>query len=109
MFRRRRINLISVLPKNYRSIALYAARVAVDPVILMDRIVVEDLSDRGPVTQRGIRRCINFEVRDGAAEILGFHDHPNEMWIAEAYSELAEYCEQQGWLKIEGPHPKKPL
>jgi len=92
-----------VLPKNYRRIALYAASLAQDPVILMDRIVVEDLTDRGPVTQSGIRQCLNFEVRDGKVAILGFHDHPREMWITEDYNEVAEYCQQQGWLKIDGP------
>jgi hypothetical protein len=55
------------------------------------------------VTQKGIRRCRNFEVRDGAVPILGFHDHPNEMWVAEDYRALAEHCAAAGWLKLQGP------
>ncbi len=94
--------LIAVLPKNYRHIALHAVSVAAAPVVLMDRRAVEDFSERGPLTQDGIRRCINFEVRDGNTPILGFHDHPNEMWVSEAYSQLAEHCASQGWLKVQG-------
>lgn len=104
MFRTRISKLVPVLPKKInRRIALYAASVAQDPVILMDRVKVEDPTDRGPVTQRGIRQGRNFEVRDGRVAILGFHDHPREMWVTEDFQELAEYCQQQGWLKIEGP------
>jgi len=97
-----RDRLIAVLPKNYRSIALHAISVAQDPVVLVDRERTTDFSERGPLTQRGIRACINFEVRDGSRAILGFHDHPSEMWVTETYACVAEYCAEQGWLKIEG-------
>ena len=95
--------LIPVLPKNYRSISLRAIEIASDPVVLMDKHVVTDFSDQGNLTQKGIRVCINFEIRDGNVGILGFHDHPDEMWINENYQEFAKYCEQQGWLRIAGP------
>lgn len=97
-----RHKLIAVLPKNYRHIALHALSVAAEPVVLMDRRSVEDFSERGPLTQGGIRRCINFEVRDGNTPILGFHDHPNEMWVSSTYSHVAEYCASQGWLEVQG-------
>lgn len=95
--------LIPVLPKNYRSICLRAIEIASEPMVLMDKKVVTDYSDQGNLTQQGIRVCINFEIRDGEVGILGFHDHPNEMWVNEGYQDFANYCEQQGWLKIEGP------
>ena len=67
---------IPVLPKNYHSIALHAVSIAAEPVVLMNGKPVTDYSDRGPLTQCGIRSCRDFEVRDGAKSILGFHDHP---------------------------------
>lgn len=73
-----RAKLIAVLPKNYRHIALHAVGVATQPVVMMDQKMVVDLCERGPFTQEGIRRCINFEVRDWKISILGFHDHPKE-------------------------------
>ncbi len=95
--------MIPVLPKNYRRIALHAIGMAVSPVVLMDGKRIEDFSESGPLTQKGIRPCIDFEVRDGATPMLGFHDHPNEMWVAAGYRALAEHCQNEGWLKIEGP------
>lgn len=92
---------IPVLPRNYRSIALHAISVATNPVVLMDRKPIVDFSERGPLTQRGIRSCIDFEVRNGAEPILGFHDHPNEMWVTVPYAFVAEHCANEGWLKIE--------
>jgi len=97
-----REKLIPVLPKNYRSIALYAIENAAEPVVLIDRKRVEDFSELGPLTQRGISTCHAFEVRDGAAPILGFHDHPREMWVAASRAPIAEYCATQGWLTIQG-------
>lgn len=70
--------------------------------VLMNKRRVSDYSTNGPVTQKGIRACRDFEVRDGATPILGFHDHPDGMWIAAAYSDLADHCSREGWLKIEG-------
>lgn len=66
--------LIPVLPKNYRRIALRAVAAAADPVVLMNRRSVDDLSEHGALTQAGIRGGRDFEVRDGDAPILGFHD-----------------------------------
>lgn len=94
---------VPVRPKNYRRIALYAISRAASPVVLMNRKRVEDFSEAGPVTQKGIRECRDFEILDGPASILGFHDHPDEMWVAESYVAIAEYCAAQGWMKIEGP------
>ena len=74
-----------------------------EPVVLMDRRRVVDFSEAGPITQRGIRECRNFEVRDGATPILGFHDHPDEMWIAASYESLATQCAAAGWLTVQGP------
>ena len=93
--------LVPVLPKNYRHIALYAVSVAAAPLVLMDRRPVTDLSERGPLTQKGIRECIDFEIRDGTSPILGFHDHPSEMWVTAAYAHVAEHCASQGWRKIQ--------
>ena len=93
---------IPVLPKNYRSIALHAISVAANPVVLVNRQPVTDFSERGPLTQRGIRSYTDFEVRNGTEPILGFHDHPNEMWVTVPYSHVAEHCAKQGWLKIQG-------
>jgi hypothetical protein len=95
--------MIPVLPKNYRRIALQAIGVAASPVVLMNGKRIADFSESGPLTQKGIRLCIDFEVRDGATPILGFHDHPDQMWVAAGYRALVEHCEHEGWLKIEGP------
>ena len=92
---------IPFLPKNYRRIALHAISVATQPVVLMDRKLILDFSEQGPLTQNGIRSCTNFEIRNGAEPILGFHDNPNEMWVTEPYAFVAEYCANEGWLKIE--------
>ena len=94
--------LIPVLPKNYRSICLHAVEVASDPKVLMDNQAITDFSEQGNLTQKGLRGCISFEIRDGNVGIVGFHDHPDEMWINENYQSFAIYCEQQGWLRIEG-------
>jgi hypothetical protein len=94
--------LIPVLPKNYRSIALYAMSIATEPIVLVNRRPVQDFSERGPLTQKGIHECIDFEVRDGSKPILGFHDHPNEMWVTESYAQLAEHCQAEGWLTVQG-------
>src|SRR5689334_20765618 len=93
--------LIPVLPKNYRKIALYAIQVARNPVVVMDRKQVSDFSEAWPLTQRGIRHCRNFEVRDGSTPILGFHDHPDQMWVAGQYIHIAQHCADKGWLKIQ--------
>jgi hypothetical protein len=92
---------IPVRPKNYRRIALYAIEHATDPIVLMNGRRVSDFSESGQLTQKGIRPCRDFEIRDGTVPILGFHDHPDEMWIVDSRRELADHCAAQGWLKIE--------
>lgn len=94
--------LIPVRPKNYRSVALYAIQAAQRPVVLVNRKPIIDFSESGPLTQKGIRQMRDFEVRDGDKPILGFHDHPDEMWVTEAQVSIAEHCQAQGWLEIEG-------
>jgi len=101
--RAKTFKLIPVLPKNYRSICLRAIEVATDPRVLLDNQLITDFSEQGKLTQKGIRSCINFEVQDGNVGIVGFHDHPEEMWVNANYQNFASYCEQQGWLHIEGP------
>ena len=93
--------MIAVLPKNYRAIALRAIGAAQSPVVLMNKKVVFDFSERGPVTQKGIGACRDFEVRDGSTPILGFHDHPREMWVSKKYKAVAQDCAEAGWLKVE--------
>ncbi len=98
---RTREKWIPVRPKNYRRIAIYAIEKAANPVVLMNGRRVNDFSESGPLTQKGIRPCQDFEIRDGAVPILGFHDHPDEMWIVESRRQLADHCAAQGWLKIQ--------
>lgn len=100
-FWRKRAKWISVVPKNYRSIALYAINKIEKPEVLLDGKKVLDFSDRGPLTQTGLSECRNFEIRNSKQEVLGFHDHPKEMWVSDTYSHIAKHCEEQGWLKIE--------
>lgn len=99
----KKFKLIPVLPKNYRSICLRAIELANAPKVSMDNQAVTDFSEKGKLTQNGIRSCINFEISDENVGILGFHDHPDEMWINDNYQDFAKYCEQQGWLHIQGP------
>jgi len=94
--------LIPVLPKNYRSIGLAAIDRAVNPIVLMNKKIITDYSEQGNLTQKGIGSLRNFEVRDGRRPILGFHDHPDEMWISDEYANLATECESHGWLTIQG-------
>jgi len=93
--------MIAVRPKNYRAIALRAIEAAKVPVVLMNKRAISDFSENGPITQQGIASCRNFEIRDGTEPILGFHDHPREMWISQTYAEIARDCSEAGWLKVE--------
>ena len=92
---------IAVNPKNYRRIALYAISVAAAPKVLVNRKLTEDFSERGPLTQRSIRGLQDFEIRDGDRPILGFHDHPREMWIDSEFESVADHCSGKGWLRRE--------
>ncbi|HEU6450557.1 MAG TPA: hypothetical protein VFT57_03995 [Gemmatimonadaceae bacterium] len=100
--KKRRTAWIPVRPKNYRRIALYAIGVAGSPVVLVNGRPVTDFSEAGPLTQRKIRGYRDFEIRDGDSPILGFHDHPDEMWVTETHAAVAHHCASQGWLKIQG-------
>ncbi len=93
---------IFVNPKNYRSISLLAIEISSEPHVYIDKKEVFDFTDQGKLTQKGIRNCINFEIKDGSESILGFHDHPSEMWVTEKYNDFAKICENNGWLKIDG-------
>lgn len=95
--------LIPVLPKNYRAIALEAIEISEQPKVLYNKKEIFDFSERGPITQNNLRKCRDFEVRDGDTPIFGFHDHPSQMWISTDYSSFAEFCKEEGWLTIEGP------
>jgi len=97
-----RTKSISVLPKNYRSIVLYVVENIETPRVLMDKKIITDYSDQGKLTQKGLKKCIDFEICDGDETVLSFHDHPNDMYFSEKYEELAIHCESEGWLKIEG-------
>ena len=94
------MKVIGVRPKNYRSIALKAIELAEKPRVFMNKKPVTDFSDRGPLVQKQIRQCLDFVVKDGRTLIVGFHDHPDEMVIAESYLEFAKFCDDQGWLEI---------
>jgi len=98
---RKLIKLISVLPKNYRCILLHAIELATDPKVIMDKQVITDFSEQGKLTRKNILNCINFEILDGDTGILGFHDHPDEMWISGNFQDFAIFCEQQGWLYMQ--------
>ena len=106
MFWKRRdkneVSLIPVLPKNYRAIALEAIDKAYAPRVFFNKQEIHDFSEAGFLTQKEIRNCIDFEIRDGGIPILGFHDHPSQMWISESYKNFAIACEESGWLKVEG-------
>jgi hypothetical protein len=102
LFWRKREKWIQVLPKNYRNIVLYAIKNLEEPEVLLDGKKVFDFSDQGPLTQVGLSKCHNFEIRNGKKGVLGFHDHPKEMWVSEPFRHIAKHCEEQGWLKIEG-------
>jgi hypothetical protein len=95
------MEMIAVLPKNYRAVALRAIEAAQSPVVLMDKKEVTDFSESGPITQKGIAACRDFEILDGLVPVLGFHDHPSEMWISRAFAAVASDCAAAGWLKVQ--------
>lgn len=95
--------LIWVRPKNYRRIALYAIENCKEPSVWMDGARVDDYSENGLLVQRLIRRCIDFIIMDGDEKVLGFHDHPDQMWVSKKYKHIAEHCANESWLKIDRP------
>jgi len=96
-----RDKLIPVIPKNLRRVALHAIAVIQAPIVLMDGKAITDFSEGGPLTRHSIRSCIDFEIRDNRKPALGFHEHPNEMWITSSYVHIADHCAAKNWLKVQ--------
>jgi hypothetical protein len=95
------MDLIPVRPKHYRAIVLEVVASFPDAKVFLDGWRCDDLSETGPVTQQGIARLVDFEIRIGRSAVLGFHDHPDEMWIDPDFASLAERLHALGHLKIE--------
>lgn len=93
--------MIPVLPKNCRSIVIRAIEISENPLVFIDNVRISDFSTLGPLTRKNFMTFTDLEVRDGAMPIVGFHDHPREMWINGSCMDFAEYCSRQGWLKIQ--------
>ncbi len=100
-FKKNKIEIIPVLPKNYREILLFIIESLDSPRISMDGKRITDYTEQGVLTQKGILKCIDFFISDNGNKVLGFHDHPNEMWFSKEYVSLAVQCEKNRWLKIE--------
>jgi hypothetical protein len=92
---------IAVLPKHYRAIVLEVLASFPDATVWVDEHRYDDFSEAGPLTQRGIAGLRNLEIRTECTPILGFHDHPREMWIGSEFRELAERLHGLGHLKIQ--------
>jgi hypothetical protein len=92
---------IAVLPKHYRAIVLEVLASFPDVTVWVEEHRCDDFSEAGPLTQRGIAGMRNFEIRTQGTPILGFHDHPSEMWIDSEFRALAERLHDLGHLKIE--------
>ncbi|WP_027708937.1 hypothetical protein [Zooshikella ganghwensis] len=95
--------LIPVLPTSHRNIFIRAIEISTDPIVLINNKIIKDYSEAGMLTRRHILECHSIEVRDRVVGVVGFHDHPKEMWINENYREFACYCEGMHWLTIQGP------
>lgn len=93
---------IAVLPKHYRAIVLEVLASFPDVTVWVEDVRCEDFSEAGPLTQRGIAAMRNFEIWTESTPILGFHDHPREMWIDSTFRALAERLDDLGHLRIEG-------
>jgi hypothetical protein len=78
--------LIPVLPKNYRSICLHAIEIASEPCVVVDNDVVTDFSERGRLTQKGIRNvsvhsatfCHPAEIRSTVTSHFPIRGYPHE-------------------------------
>lgn len=62
--------MIGVRPKHYRAIVLEVLRSFPDATVWVDRRRCEDFSEAGPLTQRGIARMRDFEIRTEHTSIL---------------------------------------
>ena len=102
---------IGVRPKHYRAIVLQVLHECPDATVWMDKRRCDDFSESGPLTQRGIASLRDFEIRTASASIVGFHDHPREMWIDSQFRDLAERLAALGHLEIDIPAslPTDPL
>jgi len=92
--------LIRVIPGNLRAIAVYAIENISRPQVMLDSKSVKDYSIRGPLQRSRIADAVDFEIRDGAHPVMGFHDGPAHMWFSHRYADIAQHCEEQGWLKF---------
>lgn len=95
------MSLIAVRPKHYRAIVLEVLASFPHATVLVERRRCDDFSETGPMTQQGIAAMRDFEIRDQGTPILGFHDHPREMWIDSQFRDLAERLAELGHLKIQ--------
>jgi hypothetical protein len=95
------MDLIAVRPKHYRAIVLEVLGAVPNAGVWLDGARCDDLSERGPLTQRRIAGLRNLEIRADGSPILGFHDHPDQMWIVGDFGTLAERLQDLGHLTIE--------
>jgi hypothetical protein len=94
--------LIPLLPKHYRAIVLEVLADFPGATVWIGKQRCDDLSETGPLNQRGMARMRDFEIRTGAGTpILGFHDHPREMWMGAEFRQLAQRLSDLGHLKIQ--------
>jgi hypothetical protein len=95
------MDVIPVRPRHYRAIVLEVLAAVPDATVWLDGRRCDDLSEQGPVTQRGIAALRDFEIRAGGSSILGFHDHPDQMWVDGEFEGLALRLQALGHLQIE--------
>ena len=95
------MDLIPVLPKHYRAIVLEVRAAFPEATAWVDGGRCDDFSEAGPLTQRKIAQLRDFEMRTGGTPILGFHDHPREMWVNSDFGDLAEQLAALGHLTME--------
>lgn len=62
-----------------------------------------DVNDTNYISQDGMKDLLNFRILNGDDPVMGYHDHPSEMWISEKHRPLALYMEEQKWLTVQFP------
>ena len=92
--------LIHVEATNLRAISLHAINEIKKPLVMLDSVTIKDFTERGPLRRKRIAEAGDFEIRDGDHPVLGFHGGQHKMWFSDRYTQVAKYCESQGWLKI---------
>jgi hypothetical protein len=95
-------DLIAVSPKNYQRVVRYIVSQVPGSVIVADGREI-DPNDDAYISQKGLGEIRDFEMRCGSQPVMGFHDHPREMWITERHRSLAELMHAEGSLVIEFP------